>query len=259
METSTLLSRVQWKDLLKLSAREKFIENTITIPWLLASWVLAYFHLYFFALPCSFLFFLTALRQSHNGFHHSLGISKRATRMSIYLNSVLMLSSMHAVKFTHLRHHKYCMGEKDFEGKCAKMRWHQAILYGPRHILSIHRAAITLGNKIYKRDVLIELLSIIIFISAVVLLKWNFLVYHCIAMAAGEFFSAFFAVWTVHHDLEGSAIARTQRTKWKNLVSYNMFYHLEHHLFPAVPTIKLPELARRIDTAAPGLEKKTTF
>ena len=38
-----------------------------------------------------------------------------------------------------------------------------------------------------------------------------------------------------------------------------MFYHLEHHLFPAVPTIKLPELADRIDKAIPKIEKKKTF
>jgi fatty acid desaturase len=38
-----------------------------------------------------------------------------------------------------------------------------------------------------------------------------------------------------------------------------MFYHLEHHLFPAVPTIKLPELARRIDDIFPNIEKKETF
>ena len=35
-----------------------------------------------------------------------------------------------------------------------------------------------------------------------------------------------------------------------------MFYHLEHHLFPAVPTIKLPELAKRIDEVLPEIEKK---
>jgi fatty acid desaturase len=54
-------------------------------------------------------------------------------------------------------------------------------------------------------------------------------------------------------------IARTQRTWWKNFVTYNMFYHLEHHLFPAVPTIKLPELAKRIDATLPEIEKRQTF
>jgi len=38
-----------------------------------------------------------------------------------------------------------------------------------------------------------------------------------------------------------------------------MFYHLEDHLLPAIPTIKLPELARRIDNALPEIEKKNTF
>jgi len=36
------------------------------------------------------------------------------------------------------------------------------------------------------------------------------------------------------------------------LVSYSMFLHAEHHLFPAVPTAHLKELARRIDAAMPG-------
>ncbi len=259
MNQAVIASKVQWKDLVKLSAKEMIIENTITIPWLAASWILAYFKLYALALPCSFLFFLTALRQAHNGFHNSLGIDRRGTWIALYINSVLILSSMHAVKFTHLRHHKYCIGEKDFEGKCAKLKWYEAILYGPRHIFSIHKAALTLGNRNYKKDVLIELSSMIIFIAVIILLNWSFLIYHCIAMIAGEFFSAFFAVWTVHHDLEEHNIARTQRTKWKNLITYNMFYHLEHHLFPAVPTIKLPELAKRIDKAIPALEKKETF
>lgn len=38
-----------------------------------------------------------------------------------------------------------------------------------------------------------------------------------------------------------------------------MFYHLERHLFHAVPTIKLPELAKRIDDVLPEIEKKSTF
>jgi len=86
------------------------------------------------------------------------------------------------------------------------------------------------------------------------------LLYHIIVMICGEFLGAFFAVWTVHHDThDRPELARTQRSGWKNKVTFSMFYHLEHHLFPAVPTIKLPELARRIDEALPELEKKSTF
>jgi fatty acid desaturase len=79
-------------------------------------------------------------------------------------------------------------------------------------------------------------------------------------MIFAEFLMAFFAVWTVHHDTgENPEMARTQRGKWKNRITFSMFYHLEHHLFPAVPTIKLPELAMRIDKILPEIEKKNTF
>jgi fatty acid desaturase len=36
-------------------------------------------------------------------------------------------------------------------------------------------------------------------------------------------------------------------------------YHLEHHLFPSVPTCRLPQLAERLDRAVPGLEKQRVF
>jgi fatty acid desaturase len=32
-------------------------------------------------------------------------------------------------------------------------------------------------------------------------------------------------------------------------LTFNMFFHLEHHLFPLVPTAHLPMLARRLDQA----------
>lgn len=259
MNTSTITKKIEWKDLTRLSSYEVFIENNITLPWLAASWVLAYYGLYWFALPCSVLFFLTALRQVHNGFHNSLGIGKKATWLCLYINSLLMLTSAHAVKFSHLRHHKYCLGEEDYEGKCAKMSWYRAILYGPMHIFSIHKVALTLGPRHYKRDTLVEIVSIVLFVIVAFLTGIDFLIYHCLAMIAGEMLSAFFAVWTVHHDIDHTVIARTQRSPWKNFITYNMFYHLEHHLFPAVPTIKLPELAKRIDASIPDLTKKSTF
>ena len=115
----------------------------------------------------------------------------------------------------------------------------------------------TLKDRLH---VLLELISIAAFIFIAFYFNIDALIYHIIVMATGEIFSAFFAVWTVHHGTEEHPhLPRTQRTKWKNKISFNMFYHLEHHLFPAVPTIKLPELANRIDAVIPELEKKSTF
>ena len=171
-----------------------------------------------------------------------------------------MMTSIHAVKFNHIRHHKYCLTDEDYEGKSAGMTWYGAILYGPVHMFLIHKVTLQIGNKDYKRNVIAELVSIAIFAAIAFYFRIDFLIYHIIVMVAGEFLMAFFAVWTVHHDTHDSPeLARTQRSDWKNKITFSMFYHLEHHLFPAVPTIKLPELAKRIDEVLPDIEKKQTF
>lgn len=260
MTHQEMLKKVEWKDLRALSVREMLIENNLTIPWFLLSMTLAYMGYYVLALPSSAFFFLTALRQVHNGFHHALGTSKFLTWLSLYTNSVLMMVSIHAVKFNHIRHHKYCLSEEDYEGKSAGMTWYGAILYGPVHLFLIHKVTLQLGNKYHRFNVLLELTSIALALAAVFYYQIHFLMYHMVVMLIGECLMAFFAVWSVHHDThESPEFARTQRTGWKNAITFSMFYHLEHHLFPAVPTIKLPELARRIDAALPEIHKKNTF
>jgi fatty acid desaturase len=255
-----ILKKVEWKDLRKLSVKEMLIENNLTIPWLAASLALSYFGYYIFALPFSAFFFLTGLRQVHNGFHNSLGTNKFLTWFSLYSNSILMMVSIHAVKFNHIRHHKYCLTDKDYEGKSARMTWYGAILYGPIHMFLIHKVTLQIGNSKYRRNVILELASVAIFASIVFYFRIDFLIYHIIVMIIAEFLMAFFAVWTVHHHTHDTPeFARTQRTGWKNKITFSMFYHLEHHLFPAVPTIKLPELAKRIDDVFPEIKKKETF
>lgn len=134
MTHQELLKRVQWKDLRNFSVREMLIENNLTIPWFLISITLAYYGYYLFALPFSAFFFLTALRQVHNGFHNSLGTNKFLTWFSLFSNSILMMVSIHAVKFNHIRHHKFCLSEDDYEGRAAGMTWYGAMLYGPIHM-----------------------------------------------------------------------------------------------------------------------------
>ncbi len=260
MTHTEILRKVKWKDLRKLSQREILIENNLTIPWFIISLTLAYHELYLFALPFSGFFFLTGLRQVHNGFHNSLGTNRFLTWLSLYLNSILMMVSIHAVKFNHLRHHKYCLSEEDYEGKSAGMTWYGAILYGPVHMFKIHQVTWQIGNKKYRKNMILELASIFLFATIVFYFNINWLIYHIVVMVIGEFLMAFFAVWTVHHDTHDNPnFARTQRTGWKNKLTFSMFYHLEHHLFPAVPTIKLPELAKRIDEVIPEIDKKRTF
>ena len=253
------LKQVKWKDLTCLNKKEIFIENTITLPWLFLSLYFAAQQMYWLAIPCSFLFFLTALRHVHNAFHYALGLNKKTTDGLLYVYSLLMFSSINAVKYNHLRHHKYCLEEGDAEGACARMSGWKAILFGPYFIVNHHIAAFRSGRRSLQKSVLTDLLLMAVFTGIALYTGSAVLIYHILVMIAGEFLSAFFAVWTVHHHCNEYIFARTLRSGWKNFLTYSMFYHLEHHLFPAVPTIKLPALAKRIDEQVPGLQKKLVF
>jgi fatty acid desaturase len=116
----------------------------------------------------------------------------------------------------------------------------------------LHNSAWHLAGAKKRAWIAAELASIaavVIFVSVFsnsLALRWHFA-----AMLTGECFTGFFAVWTVHHDCEAGEPGRTQRGRWLNLFSYSMFFHAEHHLFPAVPTIHLGQLAQRLDGAAP--------
>jgi len=253
------LRAVPWKDLTQMTTKDILIENLISLPWIVISLVLFYNGHYLLALPFSFIFFLTGLRQVHNGFHYTLGTSKKAVWWVLFLHSILMLASMQAVKYNHLRHHKYCLQKEDVEGMCAKMNAFQAILHGPLFIFRIHTTVLGSSNKKIIKNVWIELLAIGCFVFILFLFDIKFLYYHLTAMVAGEFLTGFFAVWTVHHDCDEHMFARTLSNKWKNMFTYNMFYHLEHHLFPKVPTIKLPELSKRIKEKLPDMVTKEVF
>jgi fatty acid desaturase len=257
---------VEWKDLLRLSRGEVVYEVLISTPWLVASLVLgslafSYPLLFAPALACSFIFFLCGLRQVHNAFHYAVGISPRGHEWLMFALSVAMLSAMHAVQFNHLRHHRHCMDEDDIEALSARMPGWKAILIGPYFPWMLHRTALRIGRPAVRRWVWAELGAIALFVTLVCFV-WPVpvLQYHLAAMAVGQCLSGFFAVWTVHHDCDRSHyIARTIRSRFKAFVTYNMFYHVEHHLFPAVPTCHLPQLARRLDGAAPELRNKLVF
>lgn len=261
------LREVRWRDLVSVSRMEVARELAISVPWLAGAlfashlavtqhplWILG-------SLAASFYFFLTGLRQVHNAHHYALGLSKRATEWVMFALSIAMMSSMHAIQVTHLHHHKHCLADEDVEASTAHLPWYRAILAGPAFITSLHVHGLRLAKPRQRRWILAELLALAIWTVLVVfVLDVAALQIHLALMVAGQCFTGFFAVWTVHHGCDATTtLARTQRGWMKNLVSYEMFFHLEHHLFPAVPTRRLPELARRLDDVAPEIRRKMVF
>jgi fatty acid desaturase len=252
------IDSVAWKDLLTLSRFQVVHELLISVPWLLASWFMAGHAWTFLALGCSFMFFLTGLRQVHNAYHHALGLSRRATDGVMFVMSILMLGSMHAVQLNHLCHHAHCMEPDDIEAQSARLSWWRAILAGPLFPWRLYWKAIRTGNAKMRAWIIAETLANVVWITLVFgVLNCEVLEYHVIAMAIGQCLTSFFAVWTVHHDAaQAPAMSRTTRGRIRSRLTYNMFFHMEHHLFPRVPTCHLPRLAERIDNVSEGAPLK---
>lgn len=260
------LRTVEWRDLLPLTRREVAFEALIATPWLvgsLAGWHYAETsHRGFAALALlfAFFFFLTGLRQVHNAYHHALGLDRAFTDLTMAALSVAMLSAMHAIQATHLHHHRHCLGAADVEGSAAESTWWRAVVRGPAFALRLHRTGWALAGRRARRWIVIEILAVLAVITAAAVIDSFPLRAHVMTMLAGQCFTAFFAVWTVHHGCTTAGrIARTQRGWLKNVISYDMFHHVEHHLFPAVPTCHLPELSRRLDRVAPEYKDLTVY
>jgi len=247
------LRQVAWRDLVALTPAEVVRELVLPLPWLGVSLAAAACGLYPVALACSFVFFLAGLRIVHGACHYTLGLPRRATEFVLFVLSLVMLGSMHAVQWNHLRHHRSCLAADDIEAMGARGSAWEAILLGPVFPFRLHRAALggTRGGE--RRWIVSELagnLAVVTLVIAIV--PHRALLYHLLAMTIGQCLTAFFAVWTVHHDCaERVPPARTIRHRARTLITFNMFFHLEHHLFPRIPTAHLPMLARRLDAALP--------
>jgi fatty acid desaturase len=201
------------------------------------------------------------LRVVHNAFHYALGLPRFATDAVLWVMSLIMLGSLHAVRFNHLRHHRTPPGETDVEGRSAEMPGWKALLFGPWFTVLLHATALQRGGPALRATVMAQLAMNAAWIAAVFHTFHNSVLrYHVLAMAAGHCFTAFFAVWTVHHHCDRTHyLARTLRNRIKNAITFDMFRHVEHHLFPAVPTCHLAKLSVRLDAAAPELKQKLVF
>ena len=248
--------RVKWKDLTPMTRREGVQECLHPIPWLIAG--LTQFHYGYWPLAffAEFMFFLTALRLNHEAIHHNLGFDTKGHRAVLHALSTVMLGSNHSVAFNHLRHHRQINTDQDIEGKAGKMSLWQVIVYGPLFPFECHIAALREGGPAWCKKVLIDLgLNLVMPILAFGF-GLSFITWHWFAMLIAQCFTALFAVWITHRGCDDSAlVARTQRGRMVNAVSYNMFFHLEHHLFPAVPVKRLPMLAERLEKVEPAFAR----
>ncbi len=245
--------RVAWQDLRELTYFQSIRAVLLSLPWLVVSMTLASAEYFVAAVPFSMVFFMAGLRQTHDGFHGKLGLSAFWTNAFLFLFSQLMAIPLHAVRWIHLHHHANSLDEKDVEGMCASMAWWQALAVGPYFPIRMIVVALARSNRGTRIWILAEMVVIFALIDVAWITNWSWLRYHLVIMALGNCLTGFVAVWMVHRGCEHQGtFARTQRSWIINFLTLNNFFHLEHHLFPAVASCNLPELARRLDEVIPS-------
>ncbi|MEP3760149.1 MAG: fatty acid desaturase, partial [Marinomonas sp.] len=226
---------VYWQDLTAMNNRDGLLECLHPLPWFALGLYCVDQGWWPLAILAEFMFFLTALRVNHEAIHHNLGFGPLGHRMVLHALSLVMLGSNHSVAFNHLRHHRHINTEADLEGKAGNMSLWRVLAYGPVFPIECHLAALTKGGVVWRRKVLIDLALNMALPALAYLGGMHFIAYHFAMMLVAQCFTALFAVWITHRGCEnGALMARSQRGRLINAVSYNMFFHLEHHLFPAV-------------------------
>lgn len=245
------LNIIQWQDLRQLGATETIYNVLLSLPFLLLSWWSAAQGWWLLALASSFFFFMAALRQAHDCYHRTLGMNKAATELMLFILSITMLCSTHAIRHTHLNHHRDPLGESDVEGNWSRLPWYEAILGGGKFSIAIQWFGLTHGSRRNRLLVTIDMVLISAVICTAFITMHPVLMYHILVMLVANMLVGFFAVWSVHHGCDELVYARSERHPLINLLTFNLLYHIEHHLFPAVPTNHLPELAKRLDSIVP--------
>jgi fatty acid desaturase len=245
-------AQVRWQDLVSLRPGQVALNLGLSAPWLAASLWAAQHDLYLLAMPLSAAFFLTALRQAHDTYHASIGVPRKWLDAVLLALTFTMLCSTHAIRHTHLVHHRDPLGDGDEEGGWARQPGWRALALGVLFSIRTHAQALRTGSLRTRRWVYAELALIAAMCLTAAVTEQAWLRYHVVAMIGSNMLVGFFAVWSVHHGCDAKGVfARTERRTWINWLTVHLLYHVEHHLYPAVPANHLPVLASRLDAAAP--------
>lgn len=239
---------VQWRDLVQLRRREVVAELCRPLPWLSIALLAGVFGQRGWVVLSTLVMFMMGLRITHNAFHRTLGISHVAGDLVMLALSVLLGGAMHAIEYTHLRHHRNCLAGDDVEGHIAHLGFASAVLHSPVYPLQIHWVAMCHGSLRQKRWIALELVLVAGLHTAIWLGSSDTLKWMALSLYFANASAPLVGIWAVHRGCEhGPFRARTSRSKILNTLTVNLFNHLEHHLYPAVPTCHLPTLVRRLD------------
>lgn len=187
---------------------------------------------------------------SHDLVHRTLHLPPRINRLLLSLIELLSFRSGTAYRLSHLHHHRHLLDPDDIEGAAAHGSLARALFSGPTLQLRLwlwawrtHRSERpALFAEAFGIGVLTAATSAAIPLSRVPL------IYACLVVA-GSWSFPLITVYLTHDASSSRELEQTRlfRGWFVRLIAFDHLYHLEHHLYPAVPHHHWKHLAQRLD------------
>jgi len=197
----------------------------------------------------------------HEALHGNLFRSPSLDRWVGFALGVPTLFSSAAYKVTHLNHHRYTRSERDmdeFSYACRTRRQYVVLFYASflvgsiLYMVAVASNAYAMASPNNRRQIITEYGLMILAYASVVSIaiqmqhaEW--LLWYWLAPTAVAVVLSNVRALAEHMGTSGAgdAMLKTRTTISNPLVSFlmlNLNYHLEHHLFPAVPWYNLPRI-----------------
>ena len=201
-----------------------------------------------------FALFVSIVTSAHDVVHGSLGLSRRQTHWALFALGALVLESGHAYRATHLRHHAVFPMEDDPEGEPAHHSAWRAVLAGPTFLLRLWWWAMKRAAR--RHDPVAEAWLLAeaawaVGAVALALALFSTSVWPAVYVAmviGGSWVYPLLTSHLPHRHFGDTPLTQTHTLRGRIIPALflELTYHLEHHLYPAVPTHRLPELSRRL-------------
>jgi beta-carotene hydroxylase len=162
----------------------------------------------------------------------------------------LAIRSGHAYRYSHLHHHSRYPHDDDFEGSVSKKSAIAALAIGVFFQIRIWLWALRC-DKLNRRWILLEGFGCF-FIIITSFLLYNtfpaFLIYVSL-MIMGSWVIPLITSYYPHNPDGKNPLFQTKlfRGIGFSIIALEHLYHLEHHLYPAVPHQNWPGLAKKLD------------
>jgi beta-carotene hydroxylase len=196
------------------------------------------------------LSFVTYGSTSHDLVHGSLGLQRLPNHCFLAAIEAIALRSGHAYQAAHLNHHARFPHDDDIEADAARMSLPRALAEGVVFQFRIYAWALRSphGRRPWIIGEGIAIAAMVL--GSIAALPWTTIpVIYVVLMIAGSWTIPLITSYLPHNAGASDVLHQTRvfRGLLVRIVAFDHLYHLEHHLYPAVPHQNWPRLARRLD------------